>query len=103
MKKKSVRLVAAIAALAMTAGISACGSDTNGSQAKSEVTAKEVESALTDTSKNVELTVWAYSAKQMEPTVKAFEEKYPHIKIKFCQHRCRCRPFHQVPECRSGQ
>lgn len=57
MKKKSVRLVAAIAALAMTAGISACGSDTNGSQAKSEVTAKEVESALTDTSKNVELTV----------------------------------------------
>ena len=83
MKKKSVRLVAAIAALAMTAGISACGSDTNGSQAKSEVTAKEVESALTDTSKNVELTVWAYSAKQMEPTVKAFEEKYPHIKIKF--------------------
>ena len=28
MKKKSVRLVAAIAALAMTAGISACGSDT---------------------------------------------------------------------------
>ena len=65
MKKKSVRLVAAIAALAMTAGISACGSDTNGSQAKSEVTAKEVESALTDTSKNVELTVWAYSAKQM--------------------------------------
>lgn len=83
MKKKSVRLVAAIAALAMTAGISACGSGTNGSQAKSEVTAKEVESALTDTSKNVELTVWAYSAKQMEPTVKAFEEKYPHIKIKF--------------------
>lgn len=57
MKKKSVRLVAAIAALAMTAGISACGSDTNGSQAKSEVTAKEVESALTDTSKNVELTL----------------------------------------------
>ena len=83
MKKKSVRLVAAIAALAMTAGISACGSDTNGSQAKSEVTAKEVESALTDTSKNVELTVWAYSAKQMEPTVKSVEEKYPHIKIKF--------------------
>ena len=65
MKKKSVRLVAAIAALAMTAGISACGSATNGSQAKSEVTAKEVESALTDTSKNVELTVWAYSAKQI--------------------------------------
>ena len=31
MKKKSIRLVAAIAALAMTAGISACGSDTNGS------------------------------------------------------------------------
>lgn len=64
MKKKSVRLVAAIAALAMTAGISACGSDTNGSQAKSEVTAKEVESALTDTSKNVELTMNSGKAKE---------------------------------------
>ena len=73
--KKSIRLVAAIAALAMTAGISACGSSTNGNQAKSDVTAQDVENALTDTSKNVELTVWAYSAKQMEPTVKAFEKK----------------------------
>ena len=81
--KKSIRLVAAIAALAMTAGISACGSSTNGNQAKSDVTAQDVETALTDTSKNVELTVWAYSAKQMEPTVKAFEKKYPHIKINF--------------------
>lgn len=81
--KKSIRLVAAIAALAMTAGISACGSSTNGNQAKSDVTAQDVENALTDTSKNVELTVWAYSAKQMEPTVKAFEKKYPHIKINF--------------------
>ena len=81
--KKSIRLVAAIAALAMTAGISACGSSTNGNQAKSDVTVQDVENALTDTSKNVELTVWAYSAKQMEPTVKAFEKKYPHIKINF--------------------
>ena len=81
--KKSIRLVAAIAALAMTAGISACGSSTNGNQAKSDVTAQDVENALTDTSKNVELTVWAYSAKQMEPTVKAFEKKYPHIKINY--------------------
>ena len=81
--KKSIRLVAAIAALAMTAGISACGSSTNGNQAKSDVTAQDVETALTDTSKNVELTVWAYSAKTMEPTVKAFEKKYPHIKINF--------------------
>ena len=39
--KKSIRLVAAIAALAMTAGISACGSSTNGNQAKSDVTAQD--------------------------------------------------------------
>ena len=81
--KKSIRLIAALAALAMTAGVAACGSDNSRKDNTSDVTLKDINSALTDTSKTTELTMWAYSAKQIEGPVKAFQKKYPHIKINF--------------------
>ena len=81
--KKSIRLIAAVAALAMTAGAAACGSGTSQKNNKADVSLNDINSALTDTSKTTDLTVWAYSAKQIEGPVKAFQKRYPHIKINF--------------------
>lgn len=81
--KKSIRLIAAVAALAMTAGAAACGSGASQKNNKADVSLKDINSALTDTSKTTDLTVWAYSAKQIEGPVKAFQKRYPHIKINF--------------------
>lgn len=81
--KKSIRLIAAVAALAMTAGAAACGSGASQKNNKADVSLNDINSALTDTSKTTDLTVWAYSAKQIEGPVKAFQKRYPHIKINF--------------------
>lgn len=81
--KKLTRLIAAAAAITMVAGAAACGSSNDASKTKTDVTIEDINSALTDTSKDIDLTVWAYSAKQMEGPIKAFQEKYPHIKINF--------------------
>ena len=69
--KKITRLIAAAAAMTMVAGAAACGSDSGTSKTTTDVTIKDIDAALTDTSKDVDL------------TVQAFQKKYPHIKIKF--------------------
>ena len=49
--KKSIRLIAAVAALAMTAGAAACGSGGSQKNNKADVSLNDINSALTDTSK----------------------------------------------------
>ena len=81
--KKMTRIVSALAALTMVASIAACGSSTGAKDTKTAVTIGDINNALTDTSKNVELNVWGFSGKQMAGPIEAFQKKYPHIKIKF--------------------
>lgn len=81
--KKMTRIVSALAALTMVASVAACGSSTGAKDTKTAVTVEDINSALTDTSKKVELNVWGFSGKQMAGPIEAFQKKYPHIKIKF--------------------
>ncbi|MYR89104.1 extracellular solute-binding protein, partial [Streptomyces sp. SID685] len=63
-------------AVLMTSGLSACGSDSDGSAPQS-VSSADIRKAL---DKPAQLTVWSWSA-SLPDVAKAFEKKYPKIKI----------------------
>lgn len=84
MVSKWAKACSIISATALFLGFSACGSaNTNRSGTAEGITAEDVEKALTDNSKTVELTFWAPSYNAMKASVEAFQKKYPHIKIDF--------------------
>lgn len=84
MAGKWAKVCSIIAATSIILTVSACGSTNAGNKATAtEITAEDVQNALSDTSKQVELTFWAPSYNVMKASVEAFQKKYPHIKINF--------------------
>lgn len=80
----ATRCVAATASVVMLTGVAACGSSNSGQQSTKEntssITMKDVEKAL-QSDKDVTLNYWTWRTDIEQPSIDAFEAKYPHIKI----------------------